>query len=288
MRYLLALFLFGLCVSTPLKAAEFCEDCTPEQMFAVGQNAVRKVAWNRPHPPIYVTNFANGIIIKVGYANNVGPGFDWEYDLFEHWGVSMPVEPQALAYMAEMHATLPAPIVLSASTAVAAKGITTAQAEDIPQSAYEAISTPRYDYIVSNAISGTAAGYRQRAIDLLKANNPIPNLNPQALMPAVRVIFADGTFAFYEWDITLQIWKRKAARDRFGNPIPEDVNAVAGDGGAMNYEFSGGASTELAQFLYRLRDLGVSVTNAGGSGTRTRVACTSANKGTPVCRIVIY
>lgn len=287
MRHLVALFLFGLCVSSPLKAAEFCEDCTPEQMFAVGQQAVRKVAWNRPHPPIYVTNFADGIIVKVGYANNIVPGFDWENDLFEHWGVSMPVEPQVLAYMAAMHASLPPPIELSASTSLA-RGMTTLQAEDVPESAYDAISTPRYDYIISGIIEGTAAQQRQTRVDWLKVNNPIPGFNPDVAMPAVRANFSDGSFAFYEWDITLQLWKRKAARDRYGNPIPENVDAVAGEGGATYYEFAGGASEELTRFLYRLLDLGVTVTNSGGIGSRTRVACTSAGKSPPVCRVVIY
>ncbi len=288
MRYLFALFLFGLCVSSPLKAAEFCEGCTPEQMFAVGQKAVQKVAWNRPHPPVYVTNFADGIIIKVGYANNIVPGFDWENDLFEHWGVSMPVEPQVLDYMATMHAALPPPIDLSVRVPAAAREMALGQTEDLPSSVYDSITTPRYDYIISGVIADSSAGVRQARVDWLKVNNPIPNFDPNVAMPAVRGTFSDGSFAFYEWDITLQLWKRITARDRFGNPIPEHVDQVVGDAGARNYEFDGAASEELMRFLLRLRDLGVSVGTGPGTGMRTRVACTSANKGSPVCRIVMY
>jgi len=288
MRYLIALLFAVFGMGGSLKAAESCEACTPQEMFSVGHRAVVKIAWNRPHPPVYVTNFADGLIIKVGYANNVHGNFNWEHDLFEAWGVNLPVEPQVLDYMSAMHAALPAPIYLSPRAHAATNGLSTPTTVGIPDTVYETLSTHRYDQAITAEIQGSTAGLRQRFTDYLLAINPFPYFNPRAAQPAVRVNFADGTYAYYQWDITLQHWNRIAARDKFGNRIPEDVNAVAGEGGHKYYDFYGGASTELTKFLYRLHELGVSVTHAGGAGSRTRVACTSANKGPPVCKIVAF
>lgn len=289
MRYLIAVcvMLFGL--SSQLKAAESCESCTAEQMFAVGQTAVVKGAWNAPHPPVYVTNFTDGVIVKIGYGHNVDQYFDWENDIFYSWGINMSVEPYALEYMAAMHAAMPPPINLSSGASVAARGMARATASGTPGSVYESISTPAYDGAISDVVNDHASGLKQVFVDWLKVFNPIPNFNPNAAMPAVRVNFEDGTYAFYEWDITVSLWKRKrgSARDKFGNIIPEATSDVAGDG-VRNYQFPNGGGAELAQFLYRLSDLGISVSTQGGSGTRTRVGCSSAGNEPPICYIMTY
>lgn len=289
MRYLIAFFIIFLGFIPQTRAAEYCESCTPHEMFLAGQKAVRKIAWNRPHPPVYVANFKDGIIIKVGYANNVTPNFDWENDLFEAWGVDMAVEPQVLDYMATMHAALPPPISIRGGASLDAVDAVTMQESDLPTSVYQSITTPRYDRAISRTINQSAAGTRQVFLDWLKVNNPIPGFNPEFVAPLVRVDFEDGTHAYYGWDIRETLWERQpgTARDRFGNPIPEKISDVAGDG-FRNYEFSGGSTPELAQFLYRLRELGVSVGTGPGTGPRTRVACSSVDNAPPVCLVMAY
>lgn len=290
MRHSIALLLLSLSISGTTNASNFCESCTTEEMFNVGQRATLKIAWNRPHPPVYVTNFANNSVVKVGYANNVDHNFDWEFDLFQAWGVNLPVESQVLHYVSTVHAALPAPITLVPSRAMGTEAATTQNSSGIPESVYDSISTPSHDAAISNEIDKSGAIVKRTVVEWLKVNNPIPGFNPNAHMPLVRANFGDGTHAYYEWDIRLDIWTRKpgSARDVHGNVIPESVKDVAGDG-LRNYEFvNGGNTPALAQFLYRLRDLGVSVGTGPGVGPRTRVACSSVGNAPPVCVIMAY
>ncbi|WP_312320804.1 hypothetical protein [Stenotrophomonas sp.] len=290
MRHSIALLLLSLGVSGTTDASNFCENCTTQEMFNVGERATLKIAWNRPHPPVYVTNFSSNTAVKVGYANNVDHNFDWEFDLFQAWGVNLPVESQVFDYVATVHAALPAPIALSPNAFMTGGTSGKQNRSGVPESVYDSISTPSRDRAISSEIHKSAARVKQTALDWLKFNNPIPGFNPNAHMPLVRANFADGTYAYYEWDIGTQLWKRKhgSARDVHDNIIPENVKDVAGEGHRI-YEFvNGGNTPALAQFLYRLRELGVSVGTAPGTGTRTRVACSSAGNEPPVCRIMAY
>lgn len=288
--------LAGIALNGPLFASESCERCSELDMFKLGAKAVKKGAWNKPHPAVYVTNFSDNIVIKVAYGHNVDQNFNWETDIFESWGIKVPVEQFPRDYVSAMHAALPGrPVNIGLASSFslsrhASAGMATTDSGDRPTSIYDSIASPSYDSFISNAINVTAAGVRQTYVDWLNVYNPIPSFSVRDSAPPVYVTFDDGSYAFYKWDQSTQAWKRikGSAKDSFGNPVPESLSDVAGETGYRIYNFGSGGSEALAQFAYHLNQMNVSIGSAGGSGTRTRIACTSAGSGAPVCEIMQY
>ncbi|PKH72808.1 hypothetical protein CXF96_13940 [Stenotrophomonas sp. Betaine-02u-21] len=287
-RFILALTLLGTC-SAANAAVERCESCTPEEMFAAGELAVTQVSWNQPQYPVYVVNFTDGNVVKVAYQNNVDEDFDWERDEFDAWGISVEVEPSVRQYIQEMHAIMPPPVALSRSGANGS-GSVAARANDptMPGSVIDAISAPAYDISIHNKLNASvSASYRQAFYNAVSQFNPIPFFNPGDVPPPVRGVFDDGTYAYYTWDPATAQWVRikGSARDAWGNPIPETRQAVA-NGGYTEYLFPDGAGEGMTSFVHHLNNMGVQIRQGGGSGSTTRIACTSAGD-TVICEIVM-
>lgn len=283
---------FALLTAGPSVAAERCEECSSEEMLTVGELAVTSVRWNAVHYPVYVVNFTDGRVVKVVYANNVNENFDWERDEFEAWGVSVEVEPSVSQYVAEMHAVMPSPIVLTRNSALTAgRGVAvSAGADGGPGSVYDAITLSAHDIYIHNRLTNSLADFRQAWYNIVSVINPVTYFKPSAVPPPVSVVFEDGSYAYYTWAPDTGLWVRikGSARDRFGNRVPESREDVA-NGGFAQYIFPNDGAADMTRFVYHLNDLGVSVSAGGGTvtgGGGTRLACTSAGGGSVICKIV--
>lgn len=248
-----------------------CNGCSSQAMAEAAKSRLLQMPVGSS---IYVHSMTTGEVNKytIFAERDLIPG------QIVYFAEPLPVEQWAIDFVADLHdAWLLSGGTMKFSFTASVQG-------ELPTSAFEVVGSTSARNAISDHLGGSWPGALAGFASVGRLINPVNWFRSPDVKLTIVVHFPDGSKATFEYNFDFKSWEyvEDSAIDSNNNIIPETVlDFSGGDGNSREFNFSGGSSSDLTNFLQRAALLGIPIT---GPSSGRIIACVTAG-GVTTCTV---